>query len=157
MRLNEGFSLPMLIAPNIGTDTLNPLFPSCLYIALGTWLAIVVTAFDYEQEMGTMRSSSMLSRKKTSCNWMARSGMILSIGDTGERLLKNHRSNSGNNDVYIMLEDYHEKSPISRLVNQSRQCWDAGASIARIKRSAWIMRCPEYICRVCNPLSPTLM
>ena len=68
MRPKEGFSLPMLIAPNIGTDTLNPLFPNCLYIALEAWLAIVVTILCSEQEMGTMRSSSMLSRKETSCN-----------------------------------------------------------------------------------------
>ena len=45
MRLNEEFSLPMLIAPNIGKETLNPLFPNCLYTAFGAWVAIFVTVF----------------------------------------------------------------------------------------------------------------
>ena len=66
----------MLIAPNMGTDTLNPLFPNCLYNALEAWLAIVVTVLYYEQEMGTMKSFPMR-------NWIARSIMIFSIGDAG--------------------------------------------------------------------------
>ena len=64
MQRNEGLSLPMLIAPNIGTDTLNPLFPNCLYIALEACLAIVVTVLYNEQEMGTLKSSPMLSSKR---------------------------------------------------------------------------------------------
>ena len=51
----------------------------------------------------------------------------------------------------------HEESSVSQLVNLGRQGWDASASIARIKGSAWIMRWPECICRECNPLSPTLI
>ena len=43
-------------------------------------------------------------------------------------------------------KDCHEESSISQLVNQGRQGWDAGASIARIRGSAWIMHWPEYIC-----------